>query len=190
MINPLKPEEKVVIEAVDSDALKPGPKRVTRQFLLQRASHLIALGFGSGLAPIAPGTIGTLWAWILFLIINIWANDLFWVITLPLSFALGVWACGKTGRDLGVSDHGAMVWDEVVAFWLILWIVPATWGWQLTAFIVFRFFDAVKPPPVGWADRHFKGGFGVMFDDLVAAFMTLFVMALLFKPWLSRIFGE
>jgi phosphatidylglycerophosphatase A len=190
MINSSAQDEKVVIEAVDSDAMKPGPKRVTRKFLFQRASHLIALGFGSGLAPIAPGTIGTLWAWVMFLIIDVWANDLFWAVTLPLAFLLGIWACAKTGRDLGVSDHGAMVWDEVVAFWFILWIVPATWGWQLIAFILFRFFDAVKPPPVGWADRRFKGGFGVMFDDLVAAFMTLLVMALLFAPWFSRIFGE
>jgi phosphatidylglycerophosphatase A len=190
VFNSSSDNDKVVIEAVDPDALKPGPKRVTRQFLFQRASHLIALGFGSGLAPIAPGTIGTLWAWVTFLIIDVWANDLFWAIALPLSFLLGVWACAKTGRDLGVADHGAMVWDEVVAFWFILWIVPATWGWQLIAFILFRFFDAVKPPPVGWADRRFKGGFGVMFDDLVAALMTLFVMALLFAPWFTRIFGE
>ncbi len=174
---------------VDFESVETPPKRVDRQFLLQRASHLIALGFGSGLAPIAPGTVGTLWAWVMFLVIDIWANDLFWAITLPVSFLIGIWACGKTGRDLGVSDHGAMVWDEVVAFWLVLWILPDSWGWQIVGFIVFRFFDAVKPPPVGWADRSFKGGFGVMFDDLVAAAMTLFVMALLFAPWFARIFG-
>ena len=151
--------------------------KINRQFLFQRISHLIALGFGSGLAPFAPGTAGTLWAWVAFLLINPWMTDVAWAVVLLGGFLCGVWACEKTGRDLGVSDHGAMVWDEIIAFWLVLWLIPDGIGWQVWAFVLFRFFDAVKPPPVGWADRRFKGGFGVMFDDFVAACMTLLVLA-------------
>ena len=151
--------------------------KINRQFLFQRLSHLIALGFGSGLAPFAPGTAGTLWAWVAFLLINPWMTDVAWASVLCGGFALGIWACDKTGSDLGVQDHGAMVWDEIIAFWLVLWLIPAGFMWQFWAFVLFRFFDAVKPPPVGWADRRFKGGFGVMFDDFVAACMTLLVLA-------------
>lgn len=151
--------------------------KINRQFLFQRLSHLIALGFGSGLAPFAPGTAGTLLAWVIFLSINPWMSDIAWASVLAGGFIVGIWACDKTGSDLGVQDHGAMVWDEIIAFWLVLWLIPSGFAWQLWAFVLFRFFDAVKPPPVGWADRRFKGGFGVMFDDLVAACMTLLVLA-------------
>ena len=151
--------------------------KINRQFLFERLSHLVALGFGSGLAPFAPGTAGTLWAWVMFLLINPWMSDSVWAGVLLGGFVLGIWACDKTGSDLGANDHGAMVWDEIIAFWLVLWLIPAGFVWQFWAFVLFRFFDAVKPPPVGWADRRFKGGFGVMFDDLVAAFMTLLVLA-------------
>jgi len=98
---------------------------------------------------------------------------------IAFGFALGVWTCGKTGRDLGAPDHGSMVWDEIVAFWLVLlFAMPAGFGTQCWAFLWFRFFDMVKPPPIGYFDKHFKGGFGVMWDDIVAAFYTLLVFAL------------
>ncbi len=156
-------------------------KKIDRHFLFQRASHLVALGFGSGLAPLAPGTAGTLWAWVAFLLITSLgvpaSQDAIWAIIIGVSFALGCWACEKTGRDLGVADHGAMVWDEVVAFWLVLWLIPSGFGWQLSGFVLFRFFDMVKPQPIRWADQTVKGGFGVMLDDILAALMTLFVLA-------------
>jgi phosphatidylglycerophosphatase A len=148
-----------------------------RKFMFARLSHLIALGFGSGLSPIAPGTAGTLWAWVTFILLNLFLSEWQWGVVIALGFLIGCWACSKTGADLGAADHGAMVWDEIIAFWLILLLIPSSFGWQLAAFVAFRFFDAVKPPPVSWADRHFKGGFGVMFDDLVAAAMTLFLLA-------------
>ena len=90
---------------------------------------------------------------------------------------LGIWACGVTGRAIGVSDHGGMVWDEMVAFLLVLFFVPAALAWQAVAFLVFRLFDILKPPPIRYYERTFRNGFGVMLDDLVAAFYTLLVFA-------------
>jgi phosphatidylglycerophosphatase A len=102
-----------------------------------------------------------------------------WAILIAIGFVVGIWACHKTGRDLGISDHGSMVWDEIIAFWIVmLFVMPAGFITQLWAFLLFRFFDMLKPAPIGYFDRHLKGGFGVMFDDIVAAFYTLLVFAL------------
>ena len=102
-----------------------------------------------------------------------------WGAIVVIGYAIGVWACHVTGKNLGVADHGSMVWDEIIAFWLVLiFIMPAPLITQFYAFIVFRFFDMVKPPPIAYFDRKFKGGFGVMFDDIVAAFFTLLAFAL------------
>jgi phosphatidylglycerophosphatase A len=154
-----------------------------RQFLGHPA-HWVAMGFGSGLSPRAPGTVGTLWAWAAYLVLQTWVDstDMGWVILAAL--LLGWWACTVSAQRLALADPGCIVWDEVVAFWLILWLLmPAGFLTQLLAFALFRFFDAVKPGPVGWADRVFKGdgwrgGWGILFDDLVAAFCTLLVFAL------------
>jgi phosphatidylglycerophosphatase A len=164
------------------------PKRADWRFMRGRLSRWIAMGFGSGLAPFAPGTVGTLWGWIVFLLLDSWLTPLGWLVTLLVTFVAGTWACSRTGRDLGVSDHGAMVIDEILAIWIVFLIIPNTFWWQFMGFVVFRFFDAVKPQPVRWADQRFKGGFGVMFDDIIAALMTLFFLALFFSPWISRIF--
>lgn len=151
-------------------------------------AHVIALGLGSGLSPWAPGTVGSLWAWLAFVVIDPWLTDPGWAMLLLLSFGLGVWACSRTGRALGVSDHGGMVWDEVVAMWLVLWLTPvaasagATLAWQAGAFALFRFFDIVKPPPIRYFDARLKGGFGVMWDDIVAAFYSLLCLAAV-KAW-------
>jgi phosphatidylglycerophosphatase A len=93
-------------------------------------------------------------------------------------FALGVWVCDVTGRHLGIADHGSMVWDEVVAFLLVLAVIPNQLAWQAAAFVVFRFFDIAKPPPIRWLEQRFKGGWGVMVDDLLAAGYTLVVLAM------------
>ena len=154
------------------------------RFLFSHPAHLIALGFGSGMSRVAPGTAGTLWAWLVFVLLQPGMTDLRWAVLLGLSLPLGWWACTVTARHLQVQDPGAVVWDEVVAFWLILWLVMPTGFWgQLSAFALFRFFDAVKLGPVAWADQSFKGfgargGFGIMFDDLVAAFCALLVIAI------------
>jgi len=147
-------------------------------FMRPRASRWIALGFGAGLSPVAPGTVGTLWAWVAFAALDPLLGDAGWLAVIVAAFALGVWACGRTGRDLGVSDHSAMVWDEVVAFWLVLVMVPSGFESQLVAFLLFRTIDVVKPPPIRTVDRRMKGGLGAMLDDLLAAGYTLLVIAL------------
>jgi phosphatidylglycerophosphatase A len=159
------------------------------RFLFSHPAHAIALGFGSGLSPIAPGTVGTLWAWIAFIVLQPHLNDLQWAWLLAGSLVVGWWACTVAARHLAVSDPGAIVWDEIVAFWLVLWLVmPATLWAQLAAFALFRVFDAAKPGPVAWADQLFKvrrgvpigwaQGFGILFDDFVAALCALLVIAL------------
>ena len=160
------------------------PPRPTVRFMMAHPAHLIALGFGSGLGRIAPGTIGTLWGWLSFLVLQLWippAQMGWWLL---VAGVVGWWACTVTARNLRVADPGHIVWDEIVAIWLILWLAMPMGFWgQLVAFALFRFFDAVKPQPVKWADQLFKGfgwrgGWGIMFDDLVAAFCTLLTLAL------------
>ena len=157
--------------------------RSMMQFMLAHPAHLLAQGFGSGLSPIMPGTAGTLFGWASFVALsNAWPavfTSLHWAWIVVAGFAIGVWACGRTGRAMGVSDHGSMVWDEIIAFWLVLlFVMPAGFSTQLWAFVLFRFFDMVKPPPIRYFDKHVKGGFGVMWDDIVAAFYTLLLLAL------------
>ena len=151
--------------------------RPTRGFAYSHPAHAIALGFGAGLSPFAPGTVGTLVAWPLgWYASSVMPPALIAAAIAPL-FALGIWACALTGRHLGVADHRAMVWDEIVAFLLVLAIVPRTFAWQLAAFVLFRFFDIAKPPPIRALERRYHGGFGVMFDDLIAAGYTLLMLA-------------
>jgi phosphatidylglycerophosphatase A len=167
----------------------PVAVRASAAFMWRHPLHWVALGFGSGLSPRAAGTVGTLWAWAAFLLLDRWLSPWGWAVWISCALLIGVWACTHTARALGSGDPGAIVWDEIVAFWLVLWLVmPAGWAMQLAAFGLFRFFDAVKPGPVGWADRLFKPvagqpigwsqGFGILFDDLVAAGCTLLVIAL------------
>jgi len=146
------------------------------KFLFAHPAHLIAFGFGSGLAPKAPGTVGTLLGLPLFWLVAAAAPDLpNRIILLVAAFLFGVWACARTGRALGVADHGGIVWDEIVAFALVLMFIPAqpftpAGGlWIALAFALFRLFDILKPWPISLADARLKNGFGVMFDDLLAA---------------------
>jgi phosphatidylglycerophosphatase A len=170
------------------------PRRASARFMCRHPARWLALGFGSGLSPLAPGTVGTLWAWVAFIVLDRWLGPAGWAFTLVAAFVVGWWACTRTARELGTADPGAIVWDEVAAFWFVLWIVtPAGLLAQTAAFALFRYFDAAKPGPVGWADRKFKGrlgapvgyaqGFGILFDDLVAAACTLLVYALGVALW-------
>ena len=166
--------------------------RPTLRFMLSHPAHWFALGFGSGLSPKAPGTAGTLWAWLSFVLLSHGLSDTAWAWVIALSLPLGWWVCTVTARHMRVLDPGSVVWDEIAAFWLVLWLaMPLDWTGQAIAFGLFRLFDAVKRGPVGWADALFhnvdpetdrhawtKAGFGIMFDDLVAAACTLVVMAL------------
>jgi phosphatidylglycerophosphatase A len=159
------------------------PTRPSFAFMRHHPAHWVALGFGSGLAPRAPGTVGTLWGWAAFVVLQPWLSDTGWALVIAANLLLGWWACTVTARHMGLPDSSHMVWDEVVAIWLVLWVLaPADFGTQAAAFAVFRFFDAVKFGPMAWADQAFKGfgprgGFGVMLDDLAAAFCTLLVFA-------------
>lgn len=173
------------VDAASASTAAPVPApALNLRFMCAHPARLIALGFGSGLSPLAPGTVGTLWAWAVFVLLQQWLNEaqLGWLIL--VSLPTGWLACTVTARHMRREDPGAIVWDEVVAFWLVLWLIsPAHWLAQLCAFALFRFFDAVKPQPVRWADQVFKGrnargGLGIMFDDLVAAFCTLLVIAI------------
>jgi phosphatidylglycerophosphatase A len=152
--------------------------RPTASFTFRHPAHVIALGFGAGLSPFAPGTAGTLLAIPLWWFFGgAYAPILLFAI-LVLLFVIGVWACAVTGRNLGVADHGAMCWDEIVAFLLVLAMIPEDPWWQGAAFFLFRAFDVVKPPPIRQVEMRFKGGFGVMFDDILAAGYTLLVLAI------------
>ena len=151
------------------------------RFLSSHPAHAIALGFGSGLPSKAPGTFGTLFGWATYVLLAPHQNAIGWTLTLVAGFTIGCWACLRTGRDLGAADHGGMVWDEIIAIWLVLLFVPWGWVWQAVAFATFRFFDIVKPFPIRLFERRFKhgrwAGFGVMGDDLIAAFYSLLAMA-------------
>ncbi|MDQ8022891.1 MAG: phosphatidylglycerophosphatase A [Moraxellaceae bacterium] len=149
----------------------------TLRFMLSHPAHILSLGLGSGLAPKAPGTFGSFAAWASFLLLKPQLSDLSFGIFLLVCLLAGSVMVAHTCRALGTMDHGAVVWDEFVAVWLVLWLLPATWAWQLAGVLVFRFFDIVKPWPIRVLDARFKSGFGVMLDDLVAALFTLMVMA-------------
>ena len=163
--------------------LRPPVVRPTARFMLSHPAHCIALGFGSGLSPVAPGTAGTLWAWLAFTIVQPLLSDHAWGLVIAGGFLVGWWACTVTASRMRVLDPGNIVWDEVVAFWIVLWLLMPVGFWgQFAAFLLFRLFDAAKPGPVAWADNLFhgfgwRGGFGIIFDDLVAALCTLLVIA-------------
>lgn len=170
------------------------PRRPSLGLLLSHPAHFIAFGAGSGLSPMAPGTVGTLWAWASFLLLDHWWGqgtdaDLKWAWLIGLGTLVGWWASTHTARSLRVADPGSIVVDEVLAFWLVLWVAsPAGFMGQALAFALFRYFDAAKPGPVAWADGLFKHrqgrpigwaqGLGILLDDYVAALCTLIVLAL------------
>lgn len=158
----------------------PGTPRRTPgvRFLFAHPAHLVACGFGSGLSPFASGTVGTLFAWASFPLLRHGMSDAAFGVFLVAAFLFGVYAAQRTGRALGVVDHGAIVWDEIVPFWMVLLLTPEGWLWQTAAFFLFRFFDIVKPAPANYFDEQVKNGFGVMTDDLVAGLYTLLVLAL------------
>jgi len=177
------------------NANQPKP---TMRWMFQTAGRTLALGFGSGLSPYAPGTVGTLWAWALFLIGQSIFSTAEWAWIIGGGLLAACWICGQVSDELGVADFGGIVLDEILAFWLVLlFIMPAPLWMQVLAFALFRFFDAAKPGPIGTIDHYFKHcasiapgspttipkmlwrGFGIVVDDLAAAFATLLVLALL-----------
>ena len=153
--------------------------------LLRNPLHLLSLGFGSGLSPFAPGTCGTLVAIPLYLLLAqlpLW----YYLAAVAVAFAIGVYLCGYTSAALGEHDHSGIVWDEFVGFWITMIAVPATWQWILAGFVLFRLFDIVKPWPVKIADAKMKSGFGIMFDDLLAALYALIVLQIALQ-WVESV---
>jgi len=149
---------------------------------LRKPYQLLAFGFGSGLAPKAPGTFGTLAAVPLYLLLQPLPLSLY-LLVVAIGFVAGIWICEATSRDLGVHDHGGIVWDEIIGYWVTMSLAPAGWWWLAIGFLLFRFFDILKPWPIGWLDRRVMGGFGIMLDDLVAGLYAASIMFLFEWGW-------
>lgn len=200
----LQPDAAAPASAPDSDAqpvrLEPsaplgngpppsGAVLPDARFMRAHPAHRIAFGFGSGLSLLAPGTVSTLWAWLAWHLLTLALPPLAMGGLLAVSLLLAWWACTVTAQYLRMDNPSTIVIDAMVAFWVMLWLLlPAGFGTQMAAFLLFRFFDIVKPGPVGWAHRllrgqpGWRGGFGLMLDDLVAAFCALLVIAL-WRTW-------
>lgn len=154
-----------------------------RQVALTTPDGFLAFGFGAGLLTRAPGTMGTLAAvpiaWLLG-----WLewNGLFFI---AVTFLFGVWLCHRVTRQLGVEDYGGIVWDEMVAYWLVVAFLPFHWAWFLAAFVLFRAFDILKPWPISLVEEYFEGGWGIMLDDVAAAIYTLLVLQFI-DFWILR----
>ena len=150
----------------------------TVRFLFQHPAHFVALGFGAGLSPFAPGTFGTLVAIPIALLLDAHASEMAFAAVIVVLFVLGTWSAQVTGRALRVPDHGSIVIDEVAAFLLVLFFTGVTPLRIAVAFALFRFFDIVKPPPIRQLDAAMKNGLGVMLDDVLAALYALVVFAI------------
>ncbi len=154
--------------------MKPAPPRIPPTLLLNPV-HLLSLGLGSGLAPRAPGTFGTLVAVPLYLLLS-GLSPLHYFLVCLGAVLVGIWLCGATARALGVHDHPGIVWDEIAGYLLTMLAVPPGWIWVLLGFVLFRLFDIWKPWPIRRLDRSVPGGFGIMLDDVVAAVYASVVM--------------
>jgi len=143
--------------------------------ILANPIHLLAFGFGAGLSPKAPGTVGTVVAVLIYLVLPSMQPVIYAGLIL-LSFVFGIWICGKTSEDLGVHDHGGIVWDEFVGYWVTMFMAPSGLFWVLLGFVLFRLLDIFKPWPIKWADKELAGGLGIMLDDVLAGIMAALCM--------------
>jgi phosphatidylglycerophosphatase A len=151
---------------------------VTPASVWRNPVHFLAFGLGSGAAPFAPGTFGTLAAVLLYLLLPD-MSSIAYLVFLLIGFGAGVWLCGKTANDIGVHDHGGIVWDEFIGFWLTMFWAPPGLIWLVLGFLLFRLFDIVKPWPIRWFDKHVHGGFGIMIDDVLAGLMAMLCLQLI-----------
>jgi phosphatidylglycerophosphatase A len=149
------------------------------KFNLKDPIQLLAVGFGSGLTPKAPGTFGTLAAIPFFLILSLLTPVIYFVVVLVLSIA-GIYICQKAATYAGVHDHGAIVWDEFIGYFITMFMIPVSWQSILMGFVIFRLFDILKPWPISIADKKLHGGFGIMFDDVLAGLFSLAIMHIIF----------
>ncbi len=146
--------------------------------LLLNPVHFISLGFGTGLSPRAPGTVGTIAGIVIYLLIE--GMPLLYYLSLVfLLYLAGIRLCACTAQVLGAHDHPAIVWDEIVGFLITMTFAPEGWQWIITGFVLFRLFDIWKPWPIGWVDRHLQGGHGIMADDLLAGIFALTILEII-----------
>ncbi len=149
---------------------------------LKNPVHLLAFGFGSGCAPVAPGTFGTLAAAALYIPLS-WLSPPLYLLALGLVILAGIWLCGRTSKDLGVHDHGGIVWDEFAGYFVTMVAAPPGWQGMVLGFLLFRLFDIWKPWPIRWLDRNLEGGLGIMVDDLLAGIYALVLLQLSYRVW-------
>lgn len=149
------------------------------KFDLKQPIQFLALGFGSGLAPKAPGTFGTLAAIPLFLLLSM-LTPVFYLTAVIIVCITGIYICGKAADDVGVHDHPAIVWDEFAGYFITMIMVPVSWQSVIVGFILFRLFDILKPWPISFIDKKMSGGLGIMLDDVLAGVFSLVIMQLLF----------
>lgn len=157
--------------------MKSRHPRIPPQTVFSNPVHFLAFGGGSGLAPKAPGTFGTLVGIPFFLLFAGLPLPVYVLIT-AVMFVIGVWLCGRSSVLLGVHDHPGIVWDEIVGFLVTMTAAPEQWGWILLGFLLFRLFDILKPWPITWLDRSVEGGFGIMVDDLLAGVFAAVLLQL------------
>ena len=153
----------------------------SKLFNIKNPIHFLALGFGSGLSPKAPGTMGTLAAIPLFLLCSYFSLSIFIAITVFISI-VGIWICDKASKDAGVHDHGAIVWDEIAGFFITMIAIPVSIETVVVGFVLFRIFDIIKPWPISYIDKKVSGGFGIMLDDVIAGILALTIMHLIYNP--------
>ncbi len=169
----------LVVIMTEPKTLDKANTKSTDNFKLSDPVHFLALGFGSGLAPKAPGTFGTLAAIPVYLLLSGLSLPVYGAIV-ALVCLFGIYICGKAATDAGVHDHGAIVWDEIAGYLITMLMLPATWQTIITGFILFRIFDIFKPWPISYIDKHCHGGVGIMLDDIIAGFLALACMHLIF----------
>jgi len=157
-------------------------------FKLSNPIHFLALGFGSGLIKPAPGTWGTLAAVPVYLLMLFFLQLSLstYLVFLFISFVVGIYLCGKTASDVGVHDHGAIVWDEFVGFWITMTLIPFSWFNLILGFVLFRIFDIIKPWPIKLLDKHVHGGFGIMIDDVLAGVFA-WVILYFSQPYINAL---
>ncbi|AXF74878.1 phosphatidylglycerophosphatase A [Erwinia tracheiphila] len=155
----------MIILPVSKDAAK-------RRLKMSNPWHLLATGFGSGLCPWVPGTVGSLASIPFWCLMTLLPQDLYSLVVM-FGICIGVYLCHRTAKDMGVHDHGCIVWDEFIGMWITLMAIPVnSWQWVLAGFVIFRILDIWKPWPIRWFDRNVHGGMGIMIDDIIAGIIS------------------
>jgi phosphatidylglycerophosphatase A len=168
----------------DKNNSGPGPATPGAAQVFKDPVMLLAFGFGSGLSPVAPGTVGSVAALLIYFLLLQGLSPLVYLGVVLLATVIGVYLCGAASKKMGVHDHGGIVWDEFAGLWLALYAVPSGFWWPLLGFVLFRIFDVLKPFPISWLDKNVDGGLGIMVDDIIAGSFAFICLQLLLL-WLA-----